>query len=300
MNVVETSGLGKRYRKTWALADCNLAIPEGCVAALIGPNGAGKTTLLHLLAGLSTPTVGKALVLGESRPGQIAVRDRVALVAQEAPVYRRMSVRDTLRAARGLNGCWDQQYAEARLAVIGIPLQARAGKLSGGQRGQLALTLALARHPSLLLLDEPLAALDPLARREMLGFLMTMALEEGISVVFSSHVLSDLTNVANYLVLLGRGQVMLAGQLDDILSAHWMLTGPTAEAAELASHANVISSTLAGRQAHVLARCHFPPEGWDAREVTMEELVLGYLRASGAQRVQGAPPFSASQVLGAR
>ncbi len=297
MNVIDTNGLGKRYRNMWVLTDCSLAVPEGCVTALIGPNGAGKTTLLHMLAGLLTPTVGEAHVLGESRPGQRGVRDRVALVAQEAPVYRGMSVRDTLRAARGLNGCWDQQYAEARLAAIGIPMQARAGKLSGGQRAQLALTLALARHPSLLLLDEPLAALDPLARQEVLGSLMTAVFEEGISVVFSTHVLGDLANVANYLILLGRGQVMLAGQLDDILSGHRMLTGPAAEAEELARNASVICSTRAGRQAHVLARCQTPPEGWQAREVTMEELALGYLRASDALHVPGGPPFRTPQTL---
>lgn len=235
MNMVETRGLGKRYRRTWALADCSLTVPAGCVTALVGPNGAGKTTLLHLLAGLVTPTSGTAAVLGSARPGDPAVRDQVALVAQDAPVYERMSVRDALRAARGLNGRWDQRYAEVRLASRDIPLQARAGKLSGGQRAQLALTLtlALARHPSLLLLDEPLAALDPLARREVLGSLLAEVLDEGVSVIFSSHVLADLENVASYLIVLGRGDVLLAGHLEDILTGHRMLTGPAAQGGDL-------------------------------------------------------------------
>jgi ABC-2 type transport system ATP-binding protein len=298
MNVVETRGLGKRYRRTWALADCSLTVPAGGVTALVGPNGAGKTTLLHLLAGLLTPTVGSAAVLGGARPGDRAVRDQVALVAQDAPVYERMSVRDALRAARGLNGRWYQQYAEVRLASRNIPLQARVGKLSRGQRAQLALTLALARHPSLLLLDEPVAALDPLARRDVIGSLLAEVLDEGVSVIFSSHVLADLENVASYLIVLGRGEVLLDGRLEDILTGHRMLTGPAAEAGELARRLSVIDSTLAGRQAHLLARCADVPQGWHARDVTMEEVVLGYLRAVDAGHPPGPPPVPALQVAG--
>jgi ABC-2 type transport system ATP-binding protein len=299
MNMVETKGLGKRYRRTWALADCSLTVPAGCVTALVGPNGAGKTTLLHLLAGLVTPTSGTAAVLGGARPGDPAVRDQVALVAQDAPVFERMSVRDALRAARGLNGRWDQRYAEVRLASRGIPFQARVGKLSGGQRAQLALTLALARHPSLLLLDEPLAALDPLARREVLGSLLAEVLDEGVSVIFSSHVLADLENVASYLIVLGRGDVLLAGRLENILTGHRMLTGPAAQAGDLTQRLSVIDSTVAGRQAHLLARCAGAPEGWHARDVTMEEVVLGYLRAVDAGHPPGPPPVAAPQVVGA-
>jgi ABC-2 type transport system ATP-binding protein len=300
MNVVETSSLGKRYRKKWALADCSLAIPEGRVTALIGTNGAGKTTLLHLLAGLSTPTTGQAAIMGGHRPGQVTVRDKVALVAQEAPVYGGMSVRDTLRAARGLNGCWDQPYAERRLAALDIPMRARAGKLSGGQRAQLALTLALARHPALLLLDEPLAALDPLARREVLGSLMGTVLDEGISVVFSSHVLGDLANVANYLVLLRRGRLRLAGELDGVLNDHRMLTGPASGVEGIARQVRVVQVTRAGRHAHVLARSGTAPTGWQAREVTMEELVLAYLGASDAEHIPGGSPARTSQEAEAR
>jgi ABC-2 type transport system ATP-binding protein len=295
MNVIETTSLGKRYRRNWALADCSIAIPSGQVVALVGPNGAGKTTLLHLLAGLFPPTTGLACLLGGFRPGSNAIRDAVALVGQEAPVYRGMSVRDTLRAARGLNGLWDQQYAEARLDSLGISLRSRAGKLSGGQRAQLALTLALARHPSLLLLDEPLAALDPLARREVLGTLMTAVLEEGVSVVFSSHVLADLENVSTYLIAVGRGRVLLADQLEKLLESHKLLTGPTSEVGVLADQVAVVDATRAGRQAHVLAQCQNVPAGWDAREVTMEELVLGYLSASGDRPGPGPSASSRAQ-----
>jgi ABC-2 type transport system ATP-binding protein len=223
------------------------------------------------------------------RPGSEAARDEVALVAQAAPVYRRMSVRDTLRAARGLNGRWDQQYAEARLDALGIPMRSQAGKLSGGQRAQLALTLALARHPALLLLDEPLAALDPLARREVLGTLMTTVLEEGVSVVFSSHLLADLENVSSYLIVMGKGRVLLAGQTEDLLDSHRMLTGPAGEAHDLAERMTVIGCTRAGRQAHVLARCQAPPDGWQAKEITMEQLAIAYLEADSGQPAPGFP-----------
>jgi ABC-2 type transport system ATP-binding protein len=296
MNVVETMGLGKRYGKTWALADCGLTVPAGCVTALVGPNGAGKTTLLNLLAGLLTPSAGTAAVLGGARPGDPAVRDQVALVAQDAPLYGRLSVQDSLRAARGLNGRWDQRYAQERLTSRAIPLRARVGQLSGGQRAQLALTLALARHPALLLLDEPLAALDPLARHDVLGSLLTEVLDEGVSVIFSSHVLADLENVASYLIVLGRGEVLLAGRLEDILTGHRMLTGPADQAGDLTQRVTVIDRTLAGRQAHLLARCAVAPPGWHARDVTMEEVALGYLRTVGAGHPPGPPPAPAPQV----
>jgi len=295
MNAIEATGLGKRYRRAWALAECDITVPAGQVVALVGPNGAGKTTLLHLLAGLLTPTTGTAGLLEGLRPGSDEARDAVALVAQDAPVYRRMSVRDTLRAARGLNGRWDQQYAEARLDSLRIPMRSQAGKLSGGQRAQLALTLALARHPSLLLLDEPLAALDPLARREVLGTLMTTVLEEGISVVFSSHVLADLENVSTYLIVMGQGRVLLAGRVDGLLDSHRMLTGPANEADEIAERITVIGCTRAGRQAHVLARCQVPPDGWQAKEVTMEQLAIAYLDAGSGRLTPGFPALGIPQ-----
>ena len=173
MNVIETSGLGKRYRRTWALRDCTLAVPAGHLAALVGPNGAGKTTLMQMLTGLTVPTAGTATVLGEQPPGSPAALDGIAFVAQDAPVYKNMSAGDMLHLTRNLNRRFDQRYAQARLAELGIPMKKKAGKLSGGQAAQLALTLALARRPRLLILDEPLAMLDPLARQDFMATVLT-------------------------------------------------------------------------------------------------------------------------------
>ena len=169
MNVVETSGLGKRYGGTWALRECSLAIPAGHVVALVGPNGAGKTTLLNLAVGLAEPTAGGATVLGGLPPGSPAALDGIAFVAQDTPLYKNLSAADMLHLNRNLNRRFDQHYAEARLAELGIPLKRKAGKLSGGQQAQLALTLALARLPRLLLLDEPVAMLDPVARHDFMA-----------------------------------------------------------------------------------------------------------------------------------
>src|ERR1035437_7437832 len=163
MNVIEASGLGKRYGSTWALSECSLAIPAGHVAALVGPNGSGKTTLLSLAAGLAVPSVGGVTVLGGRPAGSPAALDGVAFVAQDTPVYKNLSAADMLHLTRNLNRRFDQASAQARLAELGIPLSRKAGKLSGGQQAQLALTLALARRPRLLVLDEPVAMLDPIA-----------------------------------------------------------------------------------------------------------------------------------------
>ena len=207
MNVIEASGLGKRYGSTWALRDCTLAIPAGHVAALVGPNGAGKTTLLNLAVGLAAPSAGEVTVLGGQPAGSPAALDGIAFVAQDTPMYKNLSARDMLHLTRNLNRRFDQQYAEARLAELGIPLKRKAGKLSGGQQAQLALTLALARRPRLLVLDEPMAMLDPIARHDFMATVMTAMADDGVSVLLSSHVLAELERVADYLILLSRGRV---------------------------------------------------------------------------------------------
>ena len=230
MNVIEANGLGKRYGSTWALRECTLAIPDGHVAALVGPNGAGKTTLLNLAVSLTDPTAGTVAVLGGTRAGSLAALDGIAFVAQDAPLYKNLSVADMLHLTRNLNRQFDQRYAEARLDELGIPLKRKAGKLSGGQQAQLALTLALARRPRLLVLDEPMAMLDPLARHDFMARVMTAMAEDGVSVVLSSHVLAELERVANYLILVSRGRVQVAGEVDDLLAHHRVLIGPTAEA----------------------------------------------------------------------
>jgi ABC-2 type transport system ATP-binding protein len=219
MNVIEASGLGKRYGGTWALRECSLEVPAGHVAALVGPNGAGKTTLLNLAVGLAAPSAGAVTVLGGRPAGSPAALDGIAFVAQDTPLYKTLSVADMIYVTRSLNRRFDRQYAEARLDELGIPLKRKAGKLSGGQQAQLALTLALARRPRLLVLDEPVAMLDPVARHDFMATVLAAA-GGGVSVLLSSHVLTELERVADYLILLARGRVRLAGGVDDLLAAH--------------------------------------------------------------------------------
>ncbi len=220
MNVVEASGLGKRYGAIWALRECTLAVPAGQVTALVGPNGAGKSTLLNLAVGLTAPTAGTVTMLGGRLPGSPAALDRIAFVAQDTPLYKTLSVADMLHLTRNLTWCFDLAYAQARLAELGIPLKRKAGKLAGGQQAQVALTLALARRPSLLVLDEPVAMLDPIARHDFMATVLAAASADGVSVLLASHVLTELERVASYLVLLARGQVRLAGAVDDLLATH--------------------------------------------------------------------------------
>src|SRR5690349_8333553 len=218
MNAVETRGLGKRYRRTWAVRDCDLTVPAGQVTALVGPNGAGKTTLLRILAGLATPTAGTATVLGAA-PGSPQARAAVSAIDQTVPLYRHLRVAGQLAAAQALNEQWDADLAAQRLSALGIATSARVGKLSGGQQAQLALTMALARRPRLLLLDEPVAMLDPVARQDFMGTVLTAAAADGVSVLLSSHVLPELERVASYLVLLSRGRVQVTGQVAALLAA---------------------------------------------------------------------------------
>ena len=220
MNVVEASGLGKRYSGTWALRECTLEIPAGQVAALVGPNGAGKTTLLNLAVGLTPPSAGAVTVLGGRRAGSPAALDGIAFVAQDTPLYKSLSVTDMIYVTRSLNRRFDRPYAKARLDQLGIPLKRKAGKLSGGQQAQLALSLALARRPRLLVLDEPVAMLDPVARHDFMATVLAVSAADGVSVLLSSHVLTELERVAGYLVLLSRGRVRLAGDVEDLLATH--------------------------------------------------------------------------------
>jgi ABC-2 type transport system ATP-binding protein len=219
VNVLEANGLGKRYGSTWALRECTLEVPASHVTALVGPNGAGKTTLLNLAVGLASPTEGAVTVLGGRQAGSPAALDGIAFVAQDTPLYKNLSVADMVYVTRNLNRRFDHSYAKARLAELGIPLKRRAGKLSGGQQAQVALTLALARRPQLLVLDEPVAMLDPVARHDFMDTVLTAASADGVSVLLSSHVLAELERVASYLVLLTRGEVRLAGEVKDLLAA---------------------------------------------------------------------------------
>ena len=289
MNVIEASGLGKRYGGTWALRECSLAIPAGHVAALVGPNGAGKTTLLNLVVGLAAPSAGGVTVLGGRPPGSPAALDDIAFVAQDTPLYKNLSAADMLHLTRNLNRRFDRASAEARLGELGIPLKPKAGRLSGGQQAQLALTLALARRPRLLVLDEPVAMLDPIARHDFMASVLTAMAADGVSVVLSSHVLAELERVADYLILLSRGRVQVAGEVDDLLASHRVLTGPAAEADRYAERP-VVHARRAEAQAHLLVRAAADdpvPPGWEAHPVGLEELALAYLREPGAAALPG-------------
>ena len=300
MNVIETSGLGKRYGGTWALRECTLAIPAGRVAALVGPNGAGKSTLLNLAVGLSAPSAGEVTVLGGRPAGSPAALDGIAFVAQDTPLYKNLSVADMLYVTRSLNRRFDQSYARARLDELGIPPKRRAGKLSGGQQAQLALTLALARRPRLLVLDEPVAMLDPVARHDFMATVMTAMAADGVSVLLSSHVLSELERVADYLILLSRGRVQLAGEVDALLASHRLLTGPAAEVDRYAGRP-VVHAGRAEAQAHLLVQATADdpvPPGWTARAASLEELALAYLREPGAVALHGPGPRPGHREVG--
>jgi ABC-2 type transport system ATP-binding protein len=285
MNVIETDCLGKRYGKSWALLDCTLAVPEGVMAALVGPNGAGKSTLMNIAAGLTVPTEGTVTVLGGEHVGSPAALDDIAFMAQDAPVYKNLSVADMLHLTRNLNRRFDEAAARNRLADLDIPLNKKSGKLSGGQQAQLALTIALARRPRLLILDEPLSALDPLARQDFMSTVMTAMADDGMSVLLSSHALAELERVADYLIVLGGGRLRIAGDVEDLLAEHQLLSGPVAEADAHAARLGVVQDRRAAAQAHLLVRSgdRAVPPGWEAHPVSLEELVLAYLRAPGSK-----------------
>jgi ABC-2 type transport system ATP-binding protein len=291
MNVIETRALGKRYGGTWALRECSVAIPEGHVVALVGPNGAGKTTLLNLVVGLSAPSAGTLMVLGGCRAGSPPALDGIAFVAQDTPLHKSLSATDLLHMTRNLNRHFDQHYAEQRLAALGIPLRRKARQMSGGQHAQLALTLALARRPRLLVLDEPMAMLDPVARHDFMATVMTAVADDGVSVVLSSHVLAELERVADYLVLVSHGSIQVAGEVDDLLAVHRMLTGPAEESGRYSQQWNVVHASRAASQAHLLVRCDGAsdpvPPGWEARSLTLEDLTLAYLREPRASALPG-------------
>jgi ABC-2 type transport system ATP-binding protein len=277
---LETAGLGKRYGSFWALQDCTLEIPAGSVTALVGPNGAGKTTLLHLAVGLSEPSAGEVRVLGASpQRDAAAVLPRIGFVAQEHPLYRAFTVAETLRLGRELNPSWDDDAAKARIDSLGLPLRKKVGALSGGQRAQVALTLAVAKKPELLLLDEPVASLDPLARREFLQSVMEAVAETRMTVVLSSHLVADLERVCDHLVILAGGRTQLAGPIEEILGAHRLLTGPRGEAEEVARLHEVVRQSHTERQTTLLVRAngHVYDSRWELHDLDLEEIVLGYL-----------------------
>ena len=296
-NALETTGLSKRYGRNWALQDCTLSLPAGHVAALVGPNGAGKTTLLQLSVGLLEPTVGSVEVFGLSpsaQPGEAL--PRLGFVAQDTPLYKGFTVAELLTLGRKLNPRWDDALAQARIEKVGIPLARRAGQLSGGQQAQVALVLALAKRPDLLLLDEPLASLDPLARREFLRTLMDAVAESGLTVLLSSHIIGDLERVCDYLIVLSASHVQLAGDMQEIQQTHKRLIGPRQDETAIASVHTVIEASHTDRQTTLLVRVNGPlfDPSWEVQDVSMEDIVLAYLSQQMRDRVS-APPSAREQ-----
>jgi ABC-2 type transport system ATP-binding protein len=290
---VETLGLGKRYGRTWGLQDCSFRLPPGRIAGLVGPNGAGKSTLLRMLAGISAPTVGEMNVLG--RPAGIQSADvlaRIGYLDQERPLYRGFRVSEMLRFGRELNLRWDDARASRYLDDLAISPGARVGRLSGGQQAQVALTMCLAKRPELLLLDEPVAALDPLARDDLMHILIQSVVDDGATVLLSSHAVADLATVCDYVIILSASRVQLAGELDEVLASHRMLIGPAGESSPVSAEAAVISSVTTGRQTTMIVHTVEPTvvqpttdPAWEVIEPTLEEIVLAYLR----QRAPGLP-----------
>ena len=280
---LEADGLGKRYGRRWALSGCTLEVPAGYVAGLVGPNGAGKTTLLHLAVGLIEPSDGSIAVLGEEVAATPAQLGRVGFVAQETPLYPSLSVADHLRLGAALNPGWDAALAQARIARLGLDDGQRAGTLSGGQRAQLALTLAIAKRPELLVLDEPVASLDPLARREFLQGLMEFTAEHTVSVLLSSHLVADLERVCDYLILLAEGRVQLTGEVDELLATHRRLIGPRRDSARMPARQEIIEEAHTDRQSTMLVRTDDPiiDPTWTVEEVSLEDIVLAYMGRPG-------------------
>ncbi|WP_412543393.1 ABC transporter ATP-binding protein [Longispora sp. K20-0274] len=276
-SVIRTDQLGMKYGSRWALSDCTVDIPAGHVVGLVGPNGAGKTTLLNLAVGQMAPTTGGIEVLGSrpaARPDQLA---RVGFVAQETPTYGGLTVAEHLTLGARLNPGWDRGIATARIRQLGLDPAQKAGQLSGGQRAQLALTLGIAKRPELLILDEPVAALDPLARREFLRSLMEAVAEHEFSVLMSSHLVSDLERVCDHLVMLVASQVRVAGDVEELLATHQLLAGPRTDTPP--AGVRVVSASHTDRQTTLLVRADTPfhDPAWTVSQVSLEDIVLAYM-----------------------
>ncbi|PHQ52155.1 ABC transporter ATP-binding protein [Streptomyces cinnamoneus] len=295
--VLEAHGLGKRYGRRQALTDCHLNIPQGRVVGLVGPNGAGKSTLLQLACGLIAPTEGTISVLGARPAADAAHLAKVGFVAQDTPVYAGLSVAEHLRMGAKLNPSWDAPLAKRRIAQIGLDPRQKAGRLSGGQRAQLALTIAAAKRPELLIFDEPAAALDPLARHAFLENLMEFVADLGASAILSSHLLGDVERVCDYLIVLSESRVQVAGTVQDLLAAHYRFTGSRGDFTSLPPGVEAIETdnTLSGSAVIVRADGPLPPVGWNVEKIELEELVLAYMTRANSGSVRPASMASEAQ-----
>jgi ABC-2 type transport system ATP-binding protein len=285
-SILRAGGLGKKYGRRQALVDCTVDIPAGRVVGLVGPNGAGKSTLLNLAVGMLTPTSGSIEVCGAPPAADSAQLAKVGFVAQDTPTYPRLTVAEHLRLGARLNQGWDDALATDRIRSLGLDPSQRAGRLSGGQRAQLALTMAIAKRPELLILDEPVAALDPLARREFLQDLMAAVAEHEITVLLSSHVVSDLERVCDYLVVLADARVQVADDIERLLATHHRLTGARRDLDTMPADQQVISASHTDRQTTVVVRTDGPihDPGWTACQLSLEDLVLAYLTRDESAR----------------
>ncbi|WP_433009347.1 ABC transporter ATP-binding protein [Kribbella sp. CA-294648] len=279
---LSAQGLGKKYGRRWALTDCTLDVPAGRVVGLVGPNGAGKSTLLNLAVGMLTPTTGSIEVLDAPAGGPQLTK--IGFVAQDTPTYARLSVADHLKLGARLNPGWDDSLALARIQSLGLDPKQRAGKLSGGQRAQLALTLGVAKRPELLILDEPVAALDPLARREFLQDLMEAVTEHDLSVILSSHLVSDVERSCDYLVVLVDSRVQVSGDIDTLLATHYRLVGPRRDEKSMPQNQHIVSVSHTDRQSTYLVRTSDPilDPAWTVSQLTLEDIVLAYMGRSAS------------------
>ncbi|KRD22678.1 ABC transporter ATP-binding protein [Streptomyces sp. Root264] len=287
---LRATGLGFRYRVRggWTLQDCEFTVPRGRITALVGRNGAGKSTLLHLAGGLLRPRTGDIRVL-DTAPGTPGARARVALLTQDKPLYPRFTVADTLLMGQKLNASWDQAASERTVREGGIALAARVGELSPGQRTRVALALALGKRPELLLLDEPMADLDPVSRGEIMAALMTEAAERGTSIVLSSHVLPELEQTCDWVLVLRDGRIELSEDAEALRENHTVLTGHADQADALAARHTVVHRRAGGRQLTALIRQQGPLRGdWHAERPTLEDILIGYLQANDTLRPAGA------------
>lgn len=283
IQALETEHLGKHYGRKWALRDCSLSIPVGHITGLVGPNGAGKTTLLQLAMGLQGPTSGTVRVFGYDPGKQVRqVLSKVGFIAQEHPLYKTFRVEEILTIGRKLNANWDQDLALRRLKQLGIPLRQRVGKLSGGQQAQVALIMTLAKRPEMLLLDEPAASLDPLARREFEQILLDAVMENGLSVIISSHIVADLERFCDHLVILSASRVQITDAVEHLLQSHKLLVGPRDRAQTRTGAYTVVTSREAERQCVLLVQTHGPlvDPAWEVRDVSLEDIILAYLSQS--------------------
>jgi ABC-2 type transport system ATP-binding protein len=288
---IETIALGKRYGTTWALQDCSVQVPKRRVSALVGPNGAGKSTLLRLLVGLSRPTSGRAEVLGLAPGPSEEFLACIGYLAQDIPLYKRLSADDHLAIGARLNRNWDASGARERLAALRVPTDRPVATLSGGQRAQVALGLALAKRPQVLLLDEPVAALDPLARREFLASLSEAVAEGDLSVILSSHLLHDLERICDHVILLASSRTQICDDIDTVLASHRMLLGPRRTVSNTGRGFDVIKATHTANQTRLLVRLDGPvlDPAWEVSEVSLEEIVLAYM---GLDNALSAGPFT--------